>query len=54
MKAFPVAKAGSITSSGSTSKVGSPKAAVATATTHQIEKIGKEDPRRRLLSPKVK
>lgn len=44
MKAFPVAKARSITSSGSTSKVGSSKVAVATATT-QITKIRKEDPR---------
>ncbi|KAB5512408.1 hypothetical protein DKX38_029436 [Salix brachista] len=50
MKVFPVDSDGSITSSGSTSKVGSPKAAVAIATTHQIEKIGKEDPRRRLRS----
>lgn len=41
MKAFPVSNARSITSSGSTSKVGSSKAAVATATT-KIEKR-KED-----------
>lgn len=41
MKAFPVSNARSITSSGSTSKVGSSKAAVATATT-QIEKKGPE------------
>lgn len=45
MKAFTLFKAGSITSSGSTtSKVGSSKAEVATATT-QTEKIRKEDPR---------
>lgn len=51
MKAFPVTKAGSITSSGSTSKVGSSKAAVATATTQNRKDWKRRSPSIPRMSP---